>query len=74
MLDAELNDTPTAKKIAQVLPFSTGYHTWGDEIYFTVPVESSLDESAQEDVTNLSVNGAPTAWKSSLRLRNEYVH
>lgn len=50
MLDAELNDTPTAKKVAQVFPFSTGYNTWGDEIYFTVPVESNLDESAQEEV------------------------
>ncbi len=50
MLDAELNDTPTAKKISQSLPIDTGYNTWGDEIYFTVPVESSLDESAQEEV------------------------
>ena len=49
-LDAELNDTPTAKKVAQILPFGSGYDTWGDEIYFTVPVESNLDESAQEDV------------------------
>ncbi len=50
VLDAELNDTATAKKVAQVFPFSTGYNTWGDEIYFTVPVESKLDESAQEEV------------------------
>ena len=49
-LHAELNDTPTAKKVAQILPFSTGYNTWGDEIYFTVPVESNLDESAQDEV------------------------
>ncbi len=50
VLDAELNDTATAKKVAQVFTFSTGYNTWGDEIYFTVPVESKLDESAQEEV------------------------
>ena len=49
-LDAELNDTPTAKKVAEVLPFRTTFDTWGDEIYFAIPVASELDESAQEEV------------------------
>jgi hypothetical protein len=49
-LDAELNDTPTAKKVAEVLPLKTSFSTWGDEIYFTIPVEAELDESAREEV------------------------
>jgi len=49
-LDAELNDTPTAKKIGEVLPLKTSFNTWGDEIYFAIPVEEELDESAREEV------------------------
>ena len=49
-LDAELNNTPTAEKVAGVLPFKTSFDTWGDEIYFTLPVEADLDESAREEV------------------------
>ncbi|RPJ20681.1 MAG: hypothetical protein EHM26_05085, partial [Desulfobacteraceae bacterium] len=37
-MDAELNETPTAKKIAEALPIKTGFNTWGDEIYFAIPV------------------------------------
>ena len=47
---AELNDTETAKRIAKILPFTSSFSTWGEEIYFSVPVESGLDESAKEKV------------------------
>ena len=49
-LDAELYDTPTAKKVGAMLPFEGAFNTWGDEIYFTIPVESELDDSAKESV------------------------
>jgi hypothetical protein len=49
-LDAELNDTPTAQKVADILPFTSGFNTWGDEIYFPIPVEADLDENAREEV------------------------
>ncbi len=49
-LDAELNNTPTAEKVARVLPLTTAFNTWGDEIYFSIPVDSDLDESAKEVV------------------------
>ena len=49
-VDAELNDTLTAQKISGVLPFTSSFSTWGEEIYFTVPVTSSLDQSAREKV------------------------
>ena len=37
-LDAELLDTPTAKAIAEVLPVTSAVLTWGEEVYFDVPV------------------------------------
>jgi len=49
-MDAELNESPTARKIAAVLPFQASFNTWGDEIYFSVPVNSRLDETAKEEV------------------------
>ena len=49
-MEAELNDSPTAKKVAEALPIRTSFSTWGDEIYFAVPVTASLDDFAQEVV------------------------
>jgi hypothetical protein len=50
VMDAELNQTATAKKIAEALPIKTNFNTWGDEIYFAIPVTAKLDESAKEVV------------------------
>jgi len=49
-LPAQLNDTPTAQKIANSLPIRGSFNTWGDEIYFSIPVEADLDKSAKEEV------------------------
>ncbi len=49
-MEAELTDTPTAKKVAEALPIRTTFNTWGDEIYFTIPVNSELDETARDEV------------------------
>jgi hypothetical protein len=49
-MEAELNDTPTAKKVAAALPFTGSFSTWGDEIYFSIPVEAQSDSSAKEVV------------------------
>ncbi|MBW1799814.1 MAG: hypothetical protein JRJ85_03700 [Deltaproteobacteria bacterium] len=49
-MEAALNDTPTAKKIGQALPIRSAFNTWGDEIYFEIPVDARLDESAREEV------------------------
>jgi hypothetical protein len=49
-VDAELNDTPTARKIGEALPLESTFSTWGDEIYFSIPVNHPLDESAKEVV------------------------
>lgn len=49
-MEAELNETQTARKIADALPIKAGFDTWGDEIYFAIPVTAKLDESAKEVV------------------------
>jgi len=49
-MEAEINDTPTARRIVDALPLRATFNTWGDEIYFPIPVEAGLDESAREVV------------------------
>lgn len=46
----ELNDSPTARAIAQVLPLAAEVSTWGEEIYFTIPVHADLEPTAQDVV------------------------
>ena len=45
---AVLNDSPTAQKIWEALPIEARGNTWGDEIYFAIPVKSSLGKDARE--------------------------
>ncbi|MHC1729470.1 MAG: cyclophilin-like fold protein [Syntrophobacteraceae bacterium] len=47
---AELNDSPTARAILDILPFSVKANTWGDEVYFSIPVYEKLDATAAEVV------------------------
>ena len=39
-LDAELNDGETAGAIWDALPITASGNTWGDEIYFRIPVDA----------------------------------
>ena len=48
-LEAELNDTFTAKAISNILPITAAANTWGDEIYFPMPITLEL-ENGQEVV------------------------
>ncbi len=42
-----LNDSPTARALAEALPFTGSALLWGDEIYFPVPsVVAELDDTA----------------------------
>jgi uncharacterized protein len=47
---AQLNDSPTAAAILAALPIRGVARTWGDEIYFPIPVDSSLAADAVEVV------------------------
>lgn len=42
-VSAELNDSSTACDIAGKLPIETGFSTWGDEIYFSIPVKQGAE-------------------------------
>jgi hypothetical protein len=46
--EAVLNDSATAQKIWDGLPLEARANTWGDEIYFAIPVKTPLEKNAQE--------------------------
>ncbi len=47
---ATLNDSPTSDALWEALPVSAAAQTWGDEIYFGIPVEAENDDYAEETV------------------------
>ncbi len=47
-VSGELTDSPAALAIGQALPLEATVSTWGEEIYFTIPVQAALDETAKE--------------------------
>ena len=49
VVSATLNDTATAAMIWEALPIEASANTWGDEIYFAIPVAAG-DEAGQEVV------------------------
>ena len=48
-IEARLRDTPTARSLVQALPLTSRAQTWGDEVYFDVPV-SAQPEADVKDV------------------------
>ncbi|NKB66064.1 MAG: hypothetical protein GKR89_03280 [Candidatus Latescibacteria bacterium] len=47
---ARLDDTPTARQLQAVLPCRARAQTWGEEVYFDVPVDAALEADARQVV------------------------
>jgi hypothetical protein len=47
---ASLNDTVTAGKVWDILPFTSRAMLWGDEIYFDIPMKIDLEKDAKATV------------------------
>jgi len=53
---AELNDSATAQVIWEALPITGSANTWGEEVYFRIPVACNLEPGAR-DVLDLGELG-----------------
>ena len=49
-LEAELLPTPTADCVYDAVPFDSTTNTWGEEVYFPVPVSTALQPDAKDIV------------------------
>lgn len=49
-LFADIEDTPTAEKLFNVLPCTSRAQVWGKEVYFSVPVTAGLEDNASQVV------------------------
>jgi hypothetical protein len=47
-LSATLDDTPTARALTAALPLTARAQTWGEEVYFEIPVKAALERSAKQ--------------------------
>ena len=50
VLEAELYEGPTARQVWAALPIEGEVSTWGEEIYFTIPVVAGQEPGARADV------------------------
>jgi hypothetical protein len=49
-VSAILDDTPTARALVAALPLKTKTQTWGEEVYFEIPVKVPLEKDAKQVV------------------------
>lgn len=48
--NATLEDTPTARALVAALPITARAQTWGEEVYFEIPVKAKLEAGAKQVV------------------------
>jgi hypothetical protein len=49
-LEAELNESATARQIWDALPIEGVANVWGDEIYFEIPIRAEQDADARAEM------------------------
>jgi len=49
-VEATLEDTPTARALVAALPMEGKAQTWGEEVYFEIPVTAKLESNANQVV------------------------
>ena len=54
VVTAVLNESHTARLIAEALPFESKAQRWGDEVYFATPIQAG-EEDAQPEVPSGTV-------------------
>jgi hypothetical protein len=59
-IPAELNDSPTAELIWDHLPINGSASTWGEEIYFPIPVKTGLNPGARDEMERGELGYWPT--------------
>ena len=59
-VEAELNDSKSAQLIWDALPFESNNNLWGEEIYFSIPVQTGQERGAREVVSAGELGYWPT--------------
>jgi len=49
-VEAQLNNSKTAKLIGEALPIKASAKRWGEEIYFSIDVEAKLEKNSRDVV------------------------
>jgi len=59
-VEAELNESRTSQMIWEALPLEAKINLWGEEIYFSIPVETGLEGGSREVVSAGELGYWPT--------------